>query len=72
MISQESLHAHMTQDRHGNWYVHDAGSTTGTHVNDADPTPTQVLVPGDRISFGLVDMTFLLPAQAYQLVRRLV
>jgi pSer/pThr/pTyr-binding forkhead associated (FHA) protein len=62
----------MTQDRHGNWYVQDAGSTTGTHVNDADPEPTQVLKSGDVISFGMVDTVFHLPASAYALVRRLV
>jgi hypothetical protein len=71
-VTVSNLHAHMTQDRHGNWYVQDAGSSTGTHVNDRDPDPTQVLVAGDRISFGLVDLTFTLPAQAFQLVRRLV
>ena len=71
-VTVSNVHAYMTQDRHGNWYVQDASSTTGTHVNDRDPGETQVLVSGDRISFGMVDFTFLLPSQAYHLVRRLV
>lgn len=71
-VTVSKVHAHITQDRHGNWYVQDVGSTTGTHVNDADPEPTQVLKSGDVISFGMVDVVFHLPASAYALVRRLV
>jgi hypothetical protein len=71
-VTVSKLHAHMTQDRHGNWYIQDAGSSTGTHVNDGDPGPTQVLVSGDRISVGMVDLVFYLPSQAYSLIRRLL
>jgi hypothetical protein len=71
-VTVSTLHAHMTQDRHGNWYVQDAGSTTGTHVNDRDPCETQVLRSGDRISLGMVDLVFYLPSQVYHLIRRLL
>lgn len=71
-VTVSNVHAHFTGDRHGNWYVQDASSTTGTHVNDRDPNPTQVLVSGDRISFGMVDVTFMLPSQVYRLVRMLL
>ena len=71
-ITISRVHAHMLQDRHGNWYINDASSTTGTFVNDKDPLPTQVLVSGDRITFGMVDVTFYLPSQAFALIRRLV
>ena len=71
-ITISRMHAHMLQDRHGNWYLNDASSTTGTFVNDKDPSPTQVLVSGDRITFGMVDLTFYLPSQAFALIRRLV
>lgn len=71
-ISISRVHAHMVQDARGNWYVNDASSTTGTFVNDKDPVATQVLMSGDRITLGMVDLTFYLPSQAYELIRRLV
>jgi len=71
-VTVSNVHAHFTGDRHGNWYVQDASSTTGTHVNDRDPNATQVLISGDRISFGMVDVTFMLPSQVYRLVRMLL
>ena len=71
-VTVSSTHAHLTRDKDGNWYVQDASSTTGTHVNDNDPDPTQVLVSGDRISFGMVDFTFYLPADAYRMIRSLL
>lgn len=71
-VSISKHHALFTQDRHGNWYVQDASSSTGTHVNDHDPSPTQLLLSGDRISFGMIDLVFYLPSQAYHLIRRLV
>jgi pSer/pThr/pTyr-binding forkhead associated (FHA) protein len=70
--SLSNLHARMTQDRHGNWYIQDASSLTGTHVNGKDPIETRPLVSGDLISFGMVDVTFLLPSQVYRLVRMLL
>lgn len=70
-VTVSKHHATMTRDRHGNWYLQDAGSTTGTHVNDADPEPTQVLKSGDRIGFGMVELVFHLPASVYELVRTL-
>jgi pSer/pThr/pTyr-binding forkhead associated (FHA) protein len=71
-VTVSNLHAHFTVDRHGNWYLQDASSLTGTHVNDKDPDPTQVLVSGDRLSFGMVDTVFMLPGQAYAMIRRLI
>lgn len=71
-ISVSRVHAHMLNDRHGNWYINDASSTTGTFVNDKDTVPSQVLVSGDRITLGMVDLTFYLPSQAYALIHRLV
>jgi hypothetical protein len=71
-VTVSNIHAFLMQDRRGNWYLRDAGSTTGTHVNDQDPQPTQVLVTGDRISFGMVDTVFYLPGPAYALIRRLI
>ncbi|MBL0217192.1 MAG: FHA domain-containing protein [Myxococcales bacterium] len=71
-VTVSKLHATLMQDRRGHWYIQDAGSTTGTHVNDQDPSETQILVSGDRVSLGMVDLVFYLPSQAYQLIRRLV
>ncbi len=71
-ITISRVHAHMLHDRHGNWYINDASSTTGTFVNDKDPSPTQVLVSGDRVTLGMVELTFYLPSQVFALIRRLV
>lgn len=71
-VTVSKLHALLMCDTRGHWYLQDAGSTTGTHLNDKDPGETQVLVSGDRISLGMVDLVFYLPSQAYHLIRRLV
>jgi hypothetical protein len=71
-VTVSATHAHMTRDKEGLWYLQDASSTTGTHVNDRDPDPTQALVAGDRISIGMVDFTFYPAAEAYRFIRRLV
>jgi pSer/pThr/pTyr-binding forkhead associated (FHA) protein len=71
-VTVSKLHALMTKDARGFWYVQDVGSTTGTHVNDLDTDPTRPLQSGDRIAFGMVELTFHLPASHYALVRRLI
>lgn len=70
-VTVSARHAHMSRDREGSWYVRDASSTTGTHVNDRDYGETQALVAGDRISFGMVDLCFYPPEDAYDLIRKL-
>jgi hypothetical protein len=71
-VTVSKIHALMTKDARGYWYVQDVGSTTGTHVNDLDTEPTRALQSGDRVAFGMVELTFHLPASAYHLVRRLI
>ena len=71
-VTVSNVHAVMTKDARGFWYVQDVGSTTGTHVNDLDTDPTKPLQSGDRIAFGMVELTFHLPASHYALVRRLI
>jgi hypothetical protein len=71
-VTVSKLHALMTRDARGYWYVQDVGSTTGTHVNEQDTDPTRPLQSGDKIAFGLVEVTFHLPASHYALVRRLI
>jgi len=71
-VTVSKIHALMTQDARGFWYVQDVGSTTGTHVNEQDTDPTRPLQSGDKIAFGMVEVTFHLPASHYALVRRLI
>jgi hypothetical protein len=74
-ISISKLHALMIEDRSG-WHVRDASSLTGVRVNDTDvgDDPSgfgDPLCSGDRITFGVVDLIFLLPREVFQLVRGL-
>jgi hypothetical protein len=71
-VTVSKVHALMTKDARGYWYVQDVGSTTGTHVNELDTDPTRPLQSGDKVAFGMVETTFHLPASAYALVRRLI
>ena len=71
-VTVSNVHALMTKDARGYWYVQDVGSTTGTHVNEQDTDPTRPLQSGDKIAFGMVEVTFHLPASHYALVRRLI
>jgi hypothetical protein len=40
-------------------------------VNGADPDPTRPLRSGETITLGLIEVMFLLPPQAYRLLRTL-
>jgi len=53
------------------WCIEDAGSSMGTWVNGEplDPGGTRPLDPGDRISLGALDVTFLPAAAFYDFVR---
>jgi hypothetical protein len=68
-VSVSKLHAYMAEDRTG-WHIRDAASLTGTRVNDLEPG-VEPLGSGDRISVGLIDLIFLMPAEVYNLIRRL-
>ena len=68
-VSISKLHALMIEDRSG-WHVRDASSLTGVRVNDSD-VGDDPLCSGDRITFGVVDLIFLLPREVFQLVRGL-
>jgi hypothetical protein len=58
--------------RGAQYFIKDAGSSSGTRLNDEKLGPDRhPLNNGDTISLGQVDLTFLLPADFYQLVKRL-
>lgn len=63
------VHAHLVTCE-GGWRLRDTTSFTGTFVNDAPPTEAP-LVSEDRITVGLVDLTYLDSRALYQLIRRL-
>lgn len=62
-------------DRAGDqWRIWDNDSATGTHVNGVPVVGGRphVLAPGDRLTLGYVDLTFLPPDGFHQLVRGLL
>jgi hypothetical protein len=52
------------------WVVRDASSLTGTRVNDIEPG-SEPLCSGDRISFGVADLIFMMPREVYMLIKGL-
>lgn len=74
--SLSKIHAYLTRRPSGLWTIEDAGSTNGTSVDGklvgrrGASAPTQ-LHPGVRITFGLVELTFLLAEEFRSLVKRL-
>lgn len=71
--SLSNKHAWFDRTNEG-WRIWDNDSATGTHVNG---TPVEgarphVLAPGDRLTLGYVDLTFLEPDGFRQLVRGLL
>jgi pSer/pThr/pTyr-binding forkhead associated (FHA) protein len=58
----------------GRWLIEDSGSSMGTWVNGevVEPGARRPLSPGDRLSLGAVDVTFLPAAQFYDFVRQIV
>ena len=58
----------------GRWFVEDSGSSMGTWVNGeaVEAGARRVVSPGDRLSLGAVDVTFLPAAQFYDFVRQIV
>lgn len=54
------------------WRVEDAGSLVGTWVNGEalEPSVARDLDPGDRLSLGALDLTFLPAAHFYDFVRQ--
>jgi pSer/pThr/pTyr-binding forkhead associated (FHA) protein len=77
-VSISRFHAFVKEGAHGEWLIHDAGSTNGTTVNgnsvprQGHGSPVQ-LKSGDDVRLGQVDLTFLdaeaLRSFAQQLVR---
>jgi hypothetical protein len=57
----------------GAWQICDADSSAGTQVNNdpIEPGTARVLVSGDRITLGYVEMMFLAPEGFYDLIRGL-
>ncbi len=57
----------------GRWRICDADSSAGTQVNNdpIEPGSPRVLVSGDRVTFGYVEMMFLAPEGFYDLIRGL-
>jgi pSer/pThr/pTyr-binding forkhead associated (FHA) protein len=55
------------------WRIEDAGSSLGTWVNGegVEAGAGQTLQPGDRVSLGVVDLTFLPAGAFYELVKQL-
>jgi hypothetical protein len=67
--SVSKLHAYLV-DKADGWHVTDASSVMGTRVNDEESSSAP-LQPGDRISIGLIDVVFLMPAELHSLVQQL-
>jgi hypothetical protein len=70
--SVSRVHARLRSEN-GQWLVDDAGSSVGTWVNgeSVDPGHPRVLQAGDRISLGVLDVTFLPASQFYDFVKQL-
>ncbi len=56
-INASRKHAELTLQQNGAWAITDVGSTNGTIVNGR-PVASQVLRPGDRITIGTTEYTF--------------
>jgi pSer/pThr/pTyr-binding forkhead associated (FHA) protein len=74
VINDQSLskqHAWFELTSNGNWRVWDNDSLAGTQVNEKPikPGEPKILVSGDKITFGYVDVTFL-PADAFHRLLR--
>lgn len=69
-ISQ--LHA-VVESKGTTYLIRDSDSTTGTQVNDKplEPGQDKPLSSGDRISLGLVELTFLSAEDLYKVVQQL-
>lgn len=77
VINDQSLskqHAWFERTANGNWRVWDNDSLAGTQVNDKplEPGQPKVLATGDKVTFGYVDATFLLPEAFHRLLRGLL
>jgi hypothetical protein len=70
--SVSALHA-LIERRRDTYSIMDNDSTTGTMVNDEvlEKGEWRMLSSGDRVTLGYIDLTFLMPAEFYHLVRRL-
>ncbi len=70
--SVSKRHAYF-QEIGGLWHICDADSSAGTQVNNEplEPGTPRVLVSGDRITLGYVEMMFLAPEGFYDLIRGL-
>ena len=69
--SVSTLHAYLEHKGAG-YFIRDNDSAAGTEVNDEllDSGESRELSSGDRITLGLVDLMFLMPAEFYHFVRR--
>jgi hypothetical protein len=69
--SVSRVHARLRSEN-GQWLLEDAGSSVGTWVNGEaiEPGTSRVLEAGDRISLGVLDVTFLPATQFYDFVRQ--
>jgi hypothetical protein len=77
VIDDQSLskqHAWFERTSNGNWRVWDNDSLAGTQVNDKaiEPGEPKIVVTGDKITFGYVDVTFLTPDAFHRLIRGLL
>lgn len=67
--SVSKRHAYF-EELDGVWRIFDADSSAGTQVNNEplEPGASRVLVSGDRITLGYVEMMFLAPEGFYDLI----
>lgn len=77
VIDDQSLskqHAWFERTSNGNWRVWDNDSLAGTQVNGkaVEPGQPKIIVTGDKITFGYVDVTFLTADAFHRLIRGLL
>jgi pSer/pThr/pTyr-binding forkhead associated (FHA) protein len=72
-VSVSRTHATLHRDA-GRWFIEDSGSSLGTWVNGegVEAGSPRQLAPGDRLSLGALDVTFLPAPQFYDFVRQIM
>jgi hypothetical protein len=70
--SVSRVHARLRSEK-AQWIIEDAGSSVGTWVNGEglESGTGRVLQPGDRVSLGALDVTFLPAPEFYDFVRQM-
>ena len=71
-MSVSRLHAWVGRAPHGD-YIEDADSSAGTAVNGTTLSPKDAvrLSNGDRVSLGVVELSYMPPADFHKFVRRI-